>query len=90
MMTCLIFSNRFVSSDNFSVVVSLNDLQNNGSTFLQLSVEVASAPSNSQSGDRVDWQEITTIAVAAGIVVSYVCRLVIRFPLSALLYHLIF
>jgi len=68
-MTCLIFSNRFVSSDNFSVVVSLNDLQNNGSTFLQFSVEVASAPSNSQSGDRVDWQEITTIAVAAGIVV---------------------
>ncbi len=89
-MTCLVRSNKFVRSDNFSVDVSLNDLQSNGSTFLQLIVEVASAPSNFQPGDRVDLQNITTIAVAAGILVSFVCRLVIRFPPSALRSHLIF
>jgi hypothetical protein len=69
-MTCIVVSSSFVSSDNFSVVVSLNDLQSNGSTLLQLNVEVATAPPNSQPGNRIDWQEVTTIAVAAGIVVS--------------------
>lgn len=68
-MTCLVFSSSFVSSDNFSVIVSLNNLQSNGSTLLQLSVDVAVLPGSQPSG-RIDWQEVTTIAVAAGIVVS--------------------
>jgi hypothetical protein len=70
-MTCIVFSSSFISSDNFSVIVSLNDLKSNGSTLLQLSVDVATAPPNLQPGNRIDWQEVTTIAVAAGIVVSY-------------------
>ena len=73
LMTCLVFSSSFVGSDNFSIIVSLNDLQSNSSTLLQLSVEVAATPSNSQPGNHVDWQEVTTIAVAAGIVVRLVC-----------------
>jgi hypothetical protein len=74
-MTCLVFSSSFGSSDNFSVVFSLNDLQSNGSTQLQLSVAVASKPPPppaAQPGDHIDLQEITTIGVAAGIVVSRV------------------
>jgi hypothetical protein len=89
-MHCFVLSNRFVSSGNFSVDISLNDLQSTVSTFLQLIVDVASAPSNYQPGDRVDSQNITTIAVAAGIAVSFVCRLVMRFPTSAPRSHLIF
>jgi hypothetical protein len=71
-MTCLVFSDSFGSSDNFSVVVSLNDLQSNGSTSLQLNVAVASKPPSpsAQPEDHIDWQEVTTIGVAAGIVVS--------------------
>lgn len=89
-MNCFVLSNRFVSSDNFSVDISLNGLQSTVSTFLQLIVDVGSAPSNYQPGDRLDLQKIATIAVAAGIAVSFVCRLVIRFPTSAPRSHLIF
>ena len=70
-MACLVPSSSFISSDNFSVVFSLNDLQSNGTTSLLLTVSVADAPSSSPPDDHgVDWQEVTTIAVAAGIVVS--------------------
>jgi hypothetical protein len=82
-MTCLVFSSDFVSSDNFSVIVSLNNLQSNGSTLLQLSVDVAALPSF-QPGSRIDWQEVTTIAVAAGIVVSLV-RLMLKCRSHAIL-----
>jgi hypothetical protein len=74
-MTCAVLATSFISSDNYSVVYSLNDLQSNGTTSLLFTVVVAAAPSSSPPDDDhgVDWQEVTTIAVAAGIVVGQ-CR----------------
>jgi hypothetical protein len=70
-MTCVVLTGSFISSDNFSVVYSLNDLQSNGTTSLLFIAVVAAAPSSSPPDDHgVDWQEVTTIAVAAGIVVG--------------------
>jgi hypothetical protein len=74
-MTCCVLASSFVSSDNYSVVYSLNALQSNGTTPLLFAVVVAATPSSSPPDDDhgVDWQEVTTIAVAAGIVVG-LCR----------------
>jgi hypothetical protein len=70
-MTCLTSPQSFHSSDNFTVIFSLNKLQSNSSTTLQFSVGLPT-PVNTDPEKADNLQELTTVLAASGIVVSFI------------------